>query len=338
VAWARRNLPGVTVAVSEQTGSAASMAPVQIELLGQDRTTLIRLADQIQRRLSKIVEIRDIRSSWRPGRPELQIRVDREKASDLGFTTGDAARLVRIAYEGYTQTDDPNMKYTEQGEDYPIRVRLAPEERQSPEQILSLPLATTRDGLPISLGDIASVRLGEAPVVLERKDRMNMITITANLAPWASLGNVQQKIQATLADLDTGGAIVNYGGQFEGMADSFGRLTSSLRLSIVLIYMLMAGLFGSLVLPLSIMLSLPQALVGALLFLMITGKGLMLMSFIGIIMLMGIVTKNAILLVDYTNTLRARGYDRWRAVVEAGETRLRPVLMTTLAMFLSLLP
>jgi HAE1 family hydrophobic/amphiphilic exporter-1 len=102
--------------------------------------------------------------------------------------------------------------------------------------------------------------------------------------------------------------------------------------------MLMAGLFGSLVLPLSIMLSLPQALVGALLFLMITDKGLTLMSFIGIIMLMGIVTKNAILLVDYTNTLRARGYDRWRAIVEAGETRLRPVLMTTLTLFFGVLP
>jgi HAE1 family hydrophobic/amphiphilic exporter-1 len=152
------------------------------------------------------------------------------------------------------------------------------------------------------------------------------------------LGNVQQKIQATLADLDTGGAIVNYGGQFEWMADSFERLTGSLGLSIVLIYMLMAGLFGSLVLPLSIMLSLPQALVGALLFLMITDKGLTLMSFIGIIMLMGIVTKNAILLVDYTNTLRARGYDRWRAIVEAGETRLRPVLMTTLTLFFGVLP
>ncbi|MDT7896617.1 MAG: efflux RND transporter permease subunit [Armatimonadota bacterium] len=337
-AWTKRNLPGVTVAVSEQTGNADSFAPVQIELLGQDRAPLIRLADQIGQRLSKIVEIRDIRSSWRPGRPELQIRVDREKAADLGFTTGDAARWVRIAYEGYTQTDDPNMKYTEQGEDYPIRIRLAPEERQSPQQILSLPIAMTRDGLPITLGDIASVRLGEAPVVLERKDRLNMITITANLAPWASLGSVQQKIQATLADLDTGGAIVNYGGQFEQMADSFGRLTGSLRLSIVLIYMLMAGLFGSLVLPLSIMLSLPQALVGALLFLMITDKGLTLMSFIGIIMLMGIVTKNAILLVDYTNTLRARGYDRWRAIVEAGETRLRPVLMTTLTLFFGVLP
>jgi HAE1 family hydrophobic/amphiphilic exporter-1 len=167
----------------------------------------------------------------------------------LGFTTGDAARWVRIAYEGYTQTDDPNMKYTEQGEDYPIRIRLAPEERQSRNKSSPCPSPTTRDGLPITLGDIASVRLGEAPVVLERKDRLNMITITANLAPWASLGNVQQKIQAALADLDTGGAIVNYGGQFEWMADSFERLTGSLQLSIVLIYMLMAGLFGSLVLP-----------------------------------------------------------------------------------------
>ncbi|MCS7224956.1 MAG: efflux RND transporter permease subunit [Armatimonadetes bacterium] len=333
VGWAKAHLPNCFVSIREQSTAMGGIAPVEIDLMGPDRASLVRLAQKIMDRLYQMPELRDIQSNWRPGRPELRVIVDREKASDLGFSVSEVASLVRTAYEGNT-----DLRYTENGDDYPIRIRLAPEDRVNPENLSNLFLSPGFGHRPTTLKEVATVTLDSAPTTLIRKERQNCITISANLAPWASLGNVREKIRAILETIDPEGNQIAYGRYFQAMSENFGHLNSSLGLSIILIYMLMAGLFNSLTLPFSIMLSLPQALVGAILFLMLSGKGINIMSMIGIIMLMGLVTKNAILVVDYTNTLRSRGYDRHRAVAEAGETRLRPVLMTTLTMIFAVLP
>lgn len=333
VGWAKSHLPGCTVAIREQSTAMGGIAPVEIDLMGPDRASLVRLSQKVMNLLRQMPELRDVQSTWRPGRPELRVLVDREKASDLGFSVGEVASLLRTAYEGNT-----DLKYTENGDDYPIRIRLAPEERTNPELLANLFLSPGFNHRPITLKEVATVQVNAAPVTLIRKQRQNCITVSANLAPWASLGNVREKIRQALSTVDPGGDQIAFGRYFEAMTENFGHLNSSLRLSIVLIYMLMAALFNSLTLPFSIMLSLPQALVGAILFLMLSGKGVNIMSMIGLIMLLGLVTKNAILVVDYSNTLRARGLPREQAVAQAGETRLRPVLMTTLTMIFAVLP
>jgi HAE1 family hydrophobic/amphiphilic exporter-1 len=158
------------------------------------------------------------------------------------------------------------------------------------------------------------------------------------LAPGAYLGNVQREINKVIGDVPLHGATLRWGGQAQALGESSGQLGGALLLSVSLVYILMAALFEAFLSPFIIMFSLPMALVGAILGLLITGKTLSIVSMIGIIMLMGLVTKNAILLVDYTNTLRARGQSRREAILQAGPTRLRPILMTTIAMIAGMLP
>lgn len=332
--WAHRNIPeAVAIKTQEQSGMARGGALVQLEVLGEDRQSLVLIAEKVKRRLEQLPGVRDVAISWRPGRPELQIKLDRDKAADMGFSVGEVGMVARIAFEGST-----DLKFKENGEEYPIRIRLAAQDRKSPSDVKRLFIGTAMNEMPVLLGDLAQIEEGTAPVTLERKDRQKMVMVTANLAEWVSLGNVQAEIQWVLAGMDTMGAQINYGGWFEAMAENMQRLGGALRLSIVLLYMLMAALFNSLVLPLSIMLTVPQALVGAFLLLMLTGKEWGIVSVIGIIMVLGMVVNAAIILVDYTEILRERGMERLEAVVQAGKTRLRPVLMTVITAVLSSLP
>lgn len=332
--WARRNIPeAIAVEAEAQSGMMRMGAMVQLEVLGQDRQTLIKISEKIRERLAQLPEVRDLKISWRPGRPEMQIKVDREKAADMGFTTFEVGFIARTAFEGNT-----DFKFRENGEEYPIRIRIAPKDRQSPDDVASLFVGPGMNDTPVMLGELAKVEWGEAPVTLERKDRQNMIVVSANLAPWASLGNVQGEIQKVLKGMDTAGAKVNFGGMFEVMEENMEQLGNALQLSIILLFMLMAALFNSPALPLSIMLTVPQALVGAFLLLMLTGKEWNIVSVIGIIMVLGLVVNAAIILVDYTQILRERGMERLEAVVLAGRTRLRPVLMTVLTTVFAAMP
>ncbi len=336
--WARKNVPeAVAVETVEQSGVVRMGAAVTLEVrggTGTDRTALVRVAKRVVEKLSQMPEVRDVKISWRPARPELRVIFDRDKAADLGFSIAEIGSIVRTAVNGY---DD--LKYKENGEEYPIRIWLAKQDRQRPEDVASLFVGPGMRETPVTLGELAEVKLDQAPVTLERKDRENMVQITANLAPWASLGNVQGKImQQVLKEVDTEGTQVVFGGMFERMEENMAQLGSAMRLSIILLYMLMAALYNSLVIPLSIMFTVPQALVGSFLLLMLTGKEWGIVSIIGIIMVLGMVVNAAIILVDYTEILRERGMERMAAVIQAGKTRLRPVLMTVLVAILSSMP
>lgn len=336
--WTSKNVPEVVaVETQEQSGMMRMGAAVTLEVrggTGTDRTVLVRVAKRVAEKLSQIPELRDVKISWRPARPELRVIVDRDKAADMGFSIAEIGSIVRTAVNG---NDD--LKYKENGEEYPIRIWLAKQNRQRPEDIASLFVGPGMRETPVTLGELAEIKLDEAPVTLERKDRENMVQVTANLAPWASLGNVQQKItQQVLKEVDTEGTQVVFGGMFERMEENMAMLSGALRLSIVLLYMLMAALYNSLVTPFSIMFTVPQALVGSFLLLMLTGKEWGIVSVIGIIMVFGIVVNAAIILVDYTEILRERGMERTAAVIQAGKTRLRPVLMTAIVAILSSLP
>jgi len=333
--WAHKNVPeAVAIETQEQSGIVRMGTAVTLEVQGgKDRSMLVRVAKRIAEKLSQMPEVRDVKISWRPARPELQVAVDREKAADMGFSIAEISSIVRTAFNGYDE-----LKFKENGEEYPIRIWLEKGDRHSPDDVANLFIGPGMRETPITLGELAEVKLAQAPVTLERKDRENIVRVTANLAPWGSLGNVQQKIMQVLKEIDTEGAQVVLGGMFEAMQENMAELGGALRLAIVLLYMLMAALYNSMALPLSIMLTVPQALVGSFLLLMLTGKEWNTVSVIGIIMVLGIVVNAAIILVDYTEILRERGLDRMTAVVQAGKIRLRPVLMTVLVAILSSLP
>jgi HAE1 family hydrophobic/amphiphilic exporter-1 len=242
------------------------------------------------------------------------------------------AATLRTAVHGATDT-----KFRTGDDEYDIRVRFPESQRQAPEDVANVLIAAP-GGQPVFVKDIAEVTLTSGPTQIDRKDRQRMVTVEAGLAPGYFFGNVQREIGKQIADVPLPGVNMRWGGEAEQLAESGGQLGRALLLSVVLVYILMAALFEGFLSPFIIMFSLPMALVGAILGLVVAGTTLSIVSMIGIIMLVGLVTKNAILLVDYTNTLRARGRDRRDAILEAGPARLRPILMTTMAMIMGMLP
>lgn len=249
------------------------------------------------------------------------------------MTVTQVAIAARTAIDG-----DDNAKLREQGTEYPIRVHFASSERDKTSDVENL-IIGAKDGAPIYLNDVATIKYDNAPTKIERKNRQRVVHVTANLAQGAEMGNVNQAIEGALAKTKLiAGTTVESGGSTKMMSESFAYMGSALMLAILLVYMLMGALFESFLTPLVIMFTLPMAMVGALLALLVTGNSMSIVAMIGIIMLMGLVTKNAILLLDYTNTLMSRGKGRHEALLEAGPTRLRPILMTTFAMIGGMLP
>ncbi|RME26399.1 MAG: efflux RND transporter permease subunit [Deltaproteobacteria bacterium] len=260
--------------------------------------------------------------------------IDRERASAFGVPTATIGQVVYASMGGIEAS-----KFREGGEDYTIRVRLSPMARRRADQIGRLQVRPPRGGQPVSLANLARIEPASGPVEIDRQARQRQITILANLTEGVALGDAMDRVSQLARrivppDIQTG---------FEGKAkiarESMQNLVFSLMLAVIMIYMVLAAQFESFLHPLTIMLSLPLSVVGALGALLLAGEFLSIIAMIGIIMLMGLVTKNAILLVDYTNTLRRRdGLERDAALMKAGPTRLRPILMTTAAMVFGMLP
>jgi len=307
-------------------------APLEYELTGDDMDELNRVAAAIAARIRSVPGTRNSDISWKVGKPELQARIDRLRAADYGLTTGQIASALRTYLEGDTQT-----KFRQGGKEYDIRVRLPEAQRHSLTDVGKLVVGNTGNG-PIYLDQVAQISMESGPTKIDRKNRQRMVTVQADLQPGYKLGNVRNSIDQAIAAVPLGSVTARWGGEVEAMQESSGYLGNALLLSVVLVFMLMAALFESLLSPFIIMFSVPMALIGAVLALQLSGKTLSIISMIGIIMLMGLVTKNAILLVDYTNTLRQRGKEKVEAILEAGPTRLRPILMTTFAMVFGMLP
>jgi HAE1 family hydrophobic/amphiphilic exporter-1 len=332
----RRRLSGIPGADIKVATAAAmgegGVQDIEIELLGNDIADLTLVSQRVLKVVSANPAVLNPDTSWRIGKPEVQASVDRVKAASLGFSVAQIATAVRNSVEGNTDS-----KYRTGGREYDIRIQLEEADRSSVDEIGSTVIGAV-DSVPVTLRDVANIKMGSGPTKIERKNRQRRVKVVADLRPGYALGNVKAELTQELASVPLGSVTMQWGGLAEWMEESFGYLFSALFLSIILVYILMASLFESLLNPLVIMLSLPQAMIGALLALILTGKTLSIVSMIGFIMLMGLVTKNAILLIDYTNTLRSRGRKRDEAVLEAGPTRLRPVLMTTFAMIFGMLP
>jgi len=311
----------------------ANYSPLEVEVQGANLSDVVAASQKISDVMGKTDGITDIKSTWENARPELQVVVDRERAASFGLTLGEIAAVLQTAIQGNVVT-----KYSDNGTDYDIRLQLAEHERNRISDVGNLTLMS-KTGKPVYLNQVANIMSGNGPIEVDRKDRERLVTILGNLTGSRSLGDATRDIQAGIASLNLPSGIkVFFGGDNENMSDMFRDMMLALGMAILFVYMIMVSLFESYAHPFTIMFSLPVALVGGLSALFLTGQTLNTFSMIGVIMSMGLVTKNAILLVDYTNTLRSRGHTMFEAILEAGPTRLRPIIMTTATMVFGMLP
>jgi HAE1 family hydrophobic/amphiphilic exporter-1 len=333
-------LAGVRTQVLDAGGIGGARAPLAVELRGPDVRELQRISALVMAEMERIPGVVDVRSSLGEPKPEYRIDVNRDVANEVGLDIGQVAATVRPVLAGETATrwEDPT------GEERDVVVQVAAEQRASVEHIAMVPLATSRRDdagavVAIPLGDVARIELGTAPAQIDRKDLARIATVSASTTPELSISEASQAITARLAALELPpGYTVALGGETEQLAETAGYVLEAILLAVVLIFLILASQFESFTQPVAVMLSLPLSLIGVLLALLVTDDTMNMMSMIGVIMLMGLVTKNAILLVDNANERRARGADRLTALVEAGVVRLRPIMMTTLAMIVGMLP
>ncbi|MCW5941205.1 MAG: efflux RND transporter permease subunit [Fimbriimonadaceae bacterium] len=328
-------IPGAKVIVSAQAAQGFG-SPIQMSFLGTNRAAIQAAAEEIRLRLAQgvIKGVVNADTSTKTGKPELRAIPDRVRLADYGLTTVDVAQSLRLLYEG---NDDTQFRVA--GREYPIRVLMDYADRDNPETITNLPVKF-QNGSPVYLGQVATIDRGVGVDKIQRRNREEEVLLTADLLPGYAAGTVQKQIEDWMAKekLVPAGVTIKPQGQADFMAREGPYLFRAFFLGLILVYMLLASLYNNLLYPLVIQLAQPQAMVGALLALILTDKTLNIVGFIGIIALIGLVGKNAILLVDYTNTLRTRGYKRHHALVEAGPVRLRPIMMTTLAVILGMLP
>ncbi len=325
------HLPGakVTLRIPDLANNGVP-ATISLLVTGPDFTELQRTAEQVYEIVRDTKGVVDVGISVRPGPPEQRFVVDRTKAADKGVPFAVAATALRTAVEGDVVATMPDR-----GDDIDVRVRLREEDRATVADLGRI-LVPGRNGL-IHLDEIVRVEESASPAVVEHNNRQRSISVTANLdnrSLGEALGEITPKIDALLKP--------GYGYKLEGdaqnMKDTFTNMLVALALAILFIYFVLASQFESFVHPFTIMLALPLAVIGALLGLFLTGLSIGMPAMIGIILLMGLVTKNGILLVDLTNQLRAQGKGMTEAILEAGPTRLRPILMTSAAIVLGELP
>jgi hydrophobe/amphiphile efflux-1 (HAE1) family protein len=330
-------IPGLTFNMREAdlgggSNNAAEQAPIVIYVRGPDYQKLGQLATQAFDLIKATQGIRDAAISYQPGGTEQQLVIDRAKAADLQAPYATVAATLRTAVQG-----EVVGQFREGEHEADIRVELAGGEQASLDQIRSL-VVPSASGQPVYLRDVTDLQETPIPSTISRRDRAREITISANVMG-RSLGEVVTDIKAKLAAMNApAGYDFEFQGEAKQMAEAFGNLGLALALSIVFIYLVLASQFESFLHPFTIMIALPLAIVGALLLLFLANYPIGMAPLIGIILLMGLVTKNSILLVDHANQARDRGMRAVDAVLEAGASRLRPILMTSAAMVLGMLP
>jgi len=309
--------------------------PIQIQVRGNDPEELRRLADRVAGAVSAIHYAAPIERSDTKIRDQLRAVVDWSRAADLGVLPRDAGVALRATLDGYTAN---GMTLRQSGRSaIPIRIRREGAATMATDDLRRLPVAGAR-GI-VDLGQFVTLRTTTIPNAIIHVDRQRAITISTAPTGERFVGDLQQDVTAALATIPVpAGSSISFGGQGAGDERAFGELISALLVGVLLMYMLMLILFGSATIPMAVMMSLPLAVIGALGGLAVTGNPFTIFSMIGIVVLSGLVGKNAILLVDYTARLRREGYTRDAAILRAGPTRLRPIIMTTVSVMAALLP
>ncbi len=327
-----RVIPGVELAVGWNR-------PIWINLLGPSPEGLADLTTDILAQMAKIKGITDLESSLKAQSPAITMKVNNELASDLGLTVQQIGSAVRPFVAG----DVISHWLAPDGQNYDVNVQLPRSERRLASDLGDLYLVssrTTADGQPmlVPLRQVVEFKNSTSPQIIKRQELQRRVGLYANVEGRPT-GDVGKEVQALLKTIQLPpGYRFDIAGDQQQMAESFSAAVAALGMAVIFIYLILASQFGSFLQPLAIMASLPFTLIGVFLALLITGSTLNLFSIIGIIMLMGLVTKNAILLVDFTNQGLREGKNRHDAILDAGQVRLRPILMTTLAMIFGMLP
>jgi len=328
-------IPGIIASIGK-ADALDNRKPLQVSVRGEDIARLKEYSQRLKGDLYNVRGIVDLEATLEHDAPEYRLVVDRARAADVGLDSGAIAGAVGPLVGGRVVTTFED----EAGEARNVRVRLPRTLREDASQIGRLRVAVARGGRAslIPIGSVARYDLGTTPSEIGRMDLSRQVTVGGSL-DGLPLGTAVARVREAIDSLKLApGYRVVISGENEAMEESFRYMGEALVLAIVFVYLILAAQFESFLVPLSIMLSLPLSIVGMAATLLLTGDTINIMSLIGLIMLMGLVTKNAILLVDFSKVLRARGLDRTQAVVDAGRTRLRPIVMTTSAMVFGMLP
>ncbi len=305
--------------------------PLVIEVLGRDLEEVLKVSKKIKKITEETPGAVDVSLSFKPKRPEIWVKIDREKASSLGLNVAMIADQVRTYFYGHKTTKFRDI------EDYDIFVRLTERDKNKLENLPNVPIFTP-DGRMILLKNIASIEENMGMTEIDRKNRQRIVSVEADTYK-RSLGEVTRDIKEKLKELNLPpGITIKFGGYVKEQKKSFHALTLLLILGIILTYMVMASLYEGFLDPLIIMFAVPFAFTGVIWAFLLTGTPLNIVTFMGIVMLVGVVVNNAIVLLDYTHLLQKRGMPLFEAITEAGRSRLRPVLMTTLTTIFGMVP
>lgn len=324
----------VRTSIEEADQVGGDVKPIQISVRGSDLQQLAPLSDRLMAQIRQVDGASDIDTSEDAPQTEVRVAVNRNAASDLGLDLGTVAATMRglVAGEVVSQFEDRD------GDSYDVRLRVQRADRTRAIDLLGLDLPAQGGRALVPASQIAGLETGAAPSKVRRRDLMREIRLSASTET-RSLGEVIADIKTRAAALNVPpGYRIDYTGDSEEMMESFGYALQSLLLAVILIYAVLASQFRSFLQPLAIMLSLPLSLVGVAGMLYLAKDTLNIMSMIGVILLMGLVTKNAILVIDFANVQRRQGRPRGEALIAAARIRLRPILMTTLAMIFGMLP
>ncbi len=336
-----RQVPGITVTHVGLTDAVGGNKQVEFSLQGTDLKELERLTRLVMDKISGIPGLVDLDSSLKADKPTIEVDVKRDAASDLGLSVAQIAASLRTLVAGQTVG---NWRAPDD-QTYDVNVRLAPDARNAPQDLERLPFISTvigsnADGSArtVRLSQVATVKEATGPNQINRRDLTREVAVNANVQN-RSAGEVSADIRTALEGINfPPGYRYQFSGSTKNMAESFGYAISALVLAILFIYMILASQFKSFLQPLALMTSLPLTLIGVVLALLMFRSTLSMFSIIGVVMLMGLVTKNAILLVDFAIRMRDEGMERSEALLMAARVRLRPILMTTLAMIFGMVP
>ncbi|MBB5205459.1 multidrug efflux pump subunit AcrB [Inhella inkyongensis] len=308
--------------------------PIYVAILGNDSEALARVAEEFAAKLRKVKGAVDVETTSKPGLPAYAVRLKDSAARELGLTAPQLANALRT----YVNGDAATFWTAPDGAQVEVNLRLPKEMRERVDQMAKLPVAYARDGSPIALDQVATIEPVFNPEVIRRQNLQRREAIIAGVNG-ASVGEVSAAVDKLIKETELPpGLSFDIGGQSKEQAEAFSGLLQAMALAAIFIYIVLASQFGSFIQPLAIMASLPLALIGVMLALLLWNSTLNVFSMIGLVMLMGLVTKNAILLVDRANQMRKAGLSVVEALVEAGLTRMRPIVMTTAAMVFGMLP
>jgi len=332
-----RQFPGYIFTV-ESGESEGGGRPIELSLRGPDLIQLEKYADIVAAKTRAVPGVADLKTSVEAGKPEMQVHLRRDLAADLGVTPAAVAQTLRLYVDGQVVT-----RFKEGDEEYDVRVQVAEDVRHDPSVVGRLIVPSTkeitgRDRYAVPLAQIADVARTTGPTQVNRYDRIREIRLSGNVVDRPA-GDVRADIMTAVDSLDLlPGYTIGAVGEAEIQAESFSSILVALVLAVLFIYLILASQYNSFMDPLSIMAALPLAIIGAMVSLWFFGSAFSIMSLIGIVLLMGLVTKNGILLIDFTKQRREQGMSRDEALLEAGPIRFRPIIMTSLSTIFGALP